>query len=195
LATKASPYAAVLDACVLFPAPLRDLLVQIATTGLYRAKWTDEIHDEWIGAVLDTRSDLVRAQLERTRELMNGAVLDCLVRGYDSLIPALSLPDPKDRHVLAAAIHARCDAIVTFNLKDFPASAIAPHDIEAIHPDDFIFNQIGLDQARVIASAFHCRSRLRHPPVSAEDYLDKLKSQGLPKTVAALSPYISIVDS
>jgi hypothetical protein len=126
---------------------------------------------------------------------MNGAVLDCLVQGYESLIPALSLPDPKDHHVLAAAVHARCDAIVTFNLKDFPAPALAPHRIEAIHPDDFIFNQIGLDQAGVIASAFHCRSRLRNPPISAKDYLDKLKSQGLPKTVAALAPYISIIDS
>ena len=92
------------DACVLYPAPLRDLLMHLATRALFSAKWTDAIHDEWISSVLKDRSDLTKEQLERTRRLMNGHVRDCLVTGYESLIPSLALPDPEDRHVLAAAI-------------------------------------------------------------------------------------------
>lgn len=104
------------DACVLYPAPLRDLLMHLALTGLYRAKWTNEIHDEWIRNVLVNRKDLDRKTLEKTRLLMNSHVRDCLVEGYQKLIPMLSLPDPDDRHVLAAAIHSKCSVIVTYNL-------------------------------------------------------------------------------
>ncbi len=76
---------------------------------------------------------------------MNDAVRDCLVTGYEDLIASLSLPDPDDRHVLAAAIRADADVIVTYNLKDFPAETLAPFDIEAQHPDDFLVSL--LDQA------------------------------------------------
>ncbi len=184
-----------LDSCVLYPAPLRDLLVQIAAGGLFRAKWTNEIHEEWIRSVLRDRIDLVRESLERTRDLMNSAIMDCVVDGYESLMTAIALPDPNDRHVVAAAIHARCDAIITFNLKDFPNSVLGQHNIEAIHPDDFIFHQFGLNQALVITAAFKCRNRLKKPSVSAAAYLDTLKAQSLPKTVGALLPYISIIGS
>lgn len=101
-------FTALSDACVLYPAPLRDLLMHLALTDLFRAKWTDQIHDEWIRSVLEQRPDLRREQLERTRQLMNAHVRDCLVTGYEDLIPALSLPDPDDRHVLAAAIRGWC---------------------------------------------------------------------------------------
>src|SRR5690606_10197106 len=114
------------DACVLFPAPLRDLLMHVALTDLYRAKWTDAIHEEWIRSVLNARPDLSRPQLERTRQLMNVHVRDCLVTGYEALIDGVTLPDPKDRHVVAAAIGAGANVIVTFNLKDFPESALKP---------------------------------------------------------------------
>jgi len=83
------------DACVLYPAPLRDLLLRLALTDLYRARWSDAIHEEWIRAVLRNRPDLSRQQLERTRALMNAHVRDALVDGYQTLIPALKLPDLK----------------------------------------------------------------------------------------------------
>ena len=95
---------ALYDACVLYPAPLRDLLMHLAMTDLYHAKWTNDIHDEWIRNVLANRPDLKRSQLERTRELMNKYVRDCLVEKYEHLILSLRLPDLNDRHVLAAAI-------------------------------------------------------------------------------------------
>jgi predicted nucleic acid-binding protein len=113
-------FTALYDACVLYPAPLRDFLMRLALTDMYRARWTDRINDEWIGAVLRSRPDLKPEQLERTRSLMNESIRDCLVTEYDSLIDALTLPDPDDRHVVAAAIRARADVIVTFNLNDFP---------------------------------------------------------------------------
>src|ERR1051326_3804740 len=97
----------VYDSCVLYPAPLRDLLIRLAQTGLYRARWTDTIHEEWIKNLLEARPDLPRAQLERTRQLMNAAVRDCLITDYEERIDSLTLPDPDDRHVLAAAIEAQ----------------------------------------------------------------------------------------
>lgn len=131
-------YTAPYDACVLYPAPLRDLLLQLALPHIFRARWSDSIHDEWIRNVLKDRPDLTPAQLDRTRGLMDAAVPDALVRGYEKLVTTLELPDQDDRHVLAAAICGRCDVIVTFNLKDFPKSALAEHDIDAQHPDEFI---------------------------------------------------------
>lgn len=127
------------DACVLYPAPLRDLLMRLATTDLFQARWTAAIHDEWTNAVLVGRPEL-RTQLERTRQLMDAHVLDCLVTGYEPLIEMLDLPDPNDRHVLAAAIVGRVDLVVTKNLKDFPAKRLAPFGIEAQHPDAFVRN-------------------------------------------------------
>lgn len=123
-------FTALYDACVLYPAPLRDLLLQLALTDRFRAKWTNAIHDEWIRNVLEQRPDLTAAQLQRTRELMDLHVRDCLVDGYEPLIAGLNLPDPNDRHVLAAAIHARADVIVTFNLGDFPAAVLKPTDLK-----------------------------------------------------------------
>src|SRR5438045_1156639 len=128
----------ILDACVLYPAPLRDLLLWLAVTGLYRPRWTEMIHQEWMENLLKARPDLLRDRLERTRDLMNQAVPDCLVLGHEGLINGLSLPDPHDRHVLAAAIHGGAEGIVTYNLADFPATALTAHGILAQHPDDFI---------------------------------------------------------
>jgi hypothetical protein len=117
---KVSRYTALFDACVFYKAPLRDLLVELSALGLFRAKWTDRIQEEWITNLLTNRSDLTREQLDRTKQLMTQAVLDCLVRDFETLEPSLELPDRNDRHVLAAAIHCKADVIVTFNLKDFP---------------------------------------------------------------------------
>jgi hypothetical protein len=124
-------FTALYDACVLYPAPLRDLLMGLAGTGLFRARWTDDIHNEWIENLLKNEPHRDRARLERTRNLMNAAVLDCLITGYEPLIPALALPDPDDRHVLAAAIRGRADVIVTYNLKHFPDAILGGYGIAA----------------------------------------------------------------
>lgn len=184
----ATNFAALYDACVLYPAPLRDLLLQLALTDLFQAKWTEQIHDEWIRGVLRTRPDLAE-QLSRTRELMNLHVQDCLVQGYEWLIDGLAnvLPDPNDRHVLAAAIHGQCAVIVTANLRDFPETALSAYGIVAQHPDDFIADLIELDSSAVARAIETCHLRLRNPPVSFEQYLKNLKNQGLHQTVKWLS--------
>ena len=107
-----SSYVALLDANILYPAPLRDLLLQLAVTDLYKAKWTADIHREWIESLLRNEPHRERAALERTRDLMDRGTRDALITSYEPLISALTLPDPNDRHVLAAAIVGRCDVIV-----------------------------------------------------------------------------------
>src|SRR4051794_25540256 len=96
-----------------------------AQTKLFRARWTDRIHEEWMSSLRADRPDITPAQVERIRELMNAAVPDCLVTGFEAIIPSLTLPDENDRHVLAAAIVGRADVIVTTNLDDFPEAALA----------------------------------------------------------------------
>ena len=124
---------------------------------------------------------------------MDTAVLDCLVNGHETLIDVLELPDPYDRHVLAAAIHCGADAIVTFNGRDFPPSVRERYNVEVLHPDDFIQFQHDFDNAAVVISAQRCRSRLKNPTKTPDEYLDTLAAQRLPKTVSLLTPYLSVI--
>jgi hypothetical protein len=117
--------------------------MELAAAGLFRARWTNQIHDEWIRNVLKNRPDLTGEQLERTRSNMNRAVMGCLVEGYQYLIDAVTLPDAGDQHVLAAAIHCSADAIITMNLKHFPVAELAKYHIEPQHPDEFLHHQSG----------------------------------------------------
>lgn len=98
------------------------------------------------------RPDIPPSRLDRLRDLMNAAVRDCLVSGYEPLIEGLKLPDPGDRHVLAAAIKSGAQAIVTRNLEDFPAYDLEPWDIEAKSPDAFVLDQAGINGRAVAAS-------------------------------------------
>jgi predicted nucleic acid-binding protein len=182
-----------LDACVLYPAPLRDLLMELAVADLFRAKWSGRVHDEWIAAVLRERRDLSRERLERTRALMDTHVRDAVVTDYEDLIDSLDLPDPKDRHVLAAAIRGKADLIVTVNLKDYPAHRIAKWGIEAQHPDEFLVNQFHLSPPAFLAAVRTVRLRLKAPPKSVDEYLDILRVQGLLGTVAEIAPYASFL--
>ncbi len=186
-------FTAIYDACVLYPAPLRDFLLRLAMTELFRARWTDHIHDEWTGSVLGNRQDITTEQLERTRQLMNQAVPDCLITGYEELIDSLELPDPDDRHVLAAAIRCQAGVIVTFNLNDFPADIIGRYGIEAQHPDEFIGHLLDLNPGAVCNVARLQRQALKNPPKSPEEFLDTLLRQGLAGTVAQLEDMIELL--
>jgi hypothetical protein len=167
--------------------------MEMSPMGLFRAKWTDKIHEEWISNLLLNRTDLTREKLERTRDLMNEAVPDCLVCGYESLTTGLDLPDMDDGHVLAAAIHCNADAIITFNLKDFPPDKLAQYNIELQHPDEFVFHQFGINEAAVLNAARRCRARLKAPPLSAEEYLLALERCGLPQSVDHLRDYSEVI--
>lgn len=179
-------FTALYDACVLYSAPLRDFLMHLALTDLFRARWTDRIHDEWIAGLLEKRPDLKAEQLQRTRELMNAHVRDCLVTGYEGIVEGLTLPDPQDRHVLAAAVRCGAAVIVTYNLEDFPADYVGQFGVEAQHPDDFIAHLIDLAPARVCVAAKRQRASLKNPPKTVEEFLDCLAAQRLPETVARL---------
>lgn len=181
-----SNFSALYDSCVLYPAPLRDLLMQLALSDLFRARWTDRIHDEWIRNVLKNRPDLTLKQLTRTKTLMNSHVRDCLVIEYEWLVPSLNLPDRDDRHVLAAAIKGEADVIVTTNLSDFPESVLNKYEIEAQHPDNFISDLIDLNPFKVAAAAETCQKRLKNPPKSIDEYLEILLKLGLTITVPLL---------
>ncbi|MDT8321827.1 MAG: PIN domain-containing protein [Xanthomonadales bacterium] len=186
-------FVVVYDACVLYPAPLRDLLIRLATTRLFAARWSNQIHEEWIRNVQAKRPDLHRAQLERTRDFMNDAVPDCLVSGHERLVPALDLPDPDDRHVLAAAIMAHAQMIVTFNLRDFPPEKLEPFGIEAIHPDRFIECQMDLREAAVIQAARDQRQSLKKPARTVDEFLDTLAAQGLPVSADRLREFQELI--
>lgn len=186
-------FTVIFDACVLYPAPLRDFLLQLALTDLFAAHWTDEIHDEWIRNLLKNRPDLDESKLKRTRRLMDEAIPDCLVTNYEALIQSLELPDPDDRHVLAAAIRCGAQAIITFNVKDFPKDTLNLYDIEAIDPDDFVVQQLDLHPPIVLSATKNHRASLKKPPKSVEDYLSTLASQGLVKTEKYLRDYIEFI--
>lgn len=186
---RQSPFTAFYDANVLYPAPLRDLLMYLALTGVYRARWSTQVHEEWKRNLLKNRPDLTREKLDRTSSLMDKAVPDGLVTDYEPLIDGLQLPDPDDRHVLAAAIKCGASVIVTFNLKDFPSAILGPLNIEALHPDHFIADLWDLDQAAVLEAARRQRASLKKLPHTAREYLDRLLQQKLPETVKLLSNF------
>ncbi len=177
---------ALLDANILYPAPMRDIFLQLAVDDAFRARWTADIHREWIDALLRNEPRRDRAALERTRDLMDRATRDALVTGYQTLIPALELPDPDDRHVLAAAIVGRCDTIVTRNLRDFPDASVAPYGIEVRHPDEFLSGCLHLAPRIFCESVRKVRARIVAPPLTAGEYLAVLSAQGLAATVAVL---------
>jgi predicted nucleic acid-binding protein len=182
-------FTAVFDACVLYPAPLRDMLMELAVADLFRARWTDEIHDEWIRNVLKNRTDLTADKLQKTREAMNRAVKDGLVTEYGDLISGLKLPDQKDRHVLAAAIKCGAAVIVTINLKDFPASYLEKYGIEPQHPDEFISCQFDLNKPVACSAIKRLRHRLTKPPKSVSEYIDTMAKLSLPQTVNRLKSF------
>lgn len=124
---------------------------------------------------------------------MNEAVRDCLVTGYEDLIESLSLPDPDDRHVLAAAIRGDAEVIVTFNLKDFPVSELSRHNIQAQHPDDFLMVLFETATGPFCAVVKRQREGLRNPPRTAEELLATLESQGLVQTAARLRQFAELL--
>ena len=174
------------DACILYPASLRDVVMYLAGSGLFQAKWTEKIHDEWISNLLEKQPEIVPERLTRTRHKMNSAVLDSLVIGYETLIDTLHLPDQNDRHVLAAAIHAGASLIVTNNIRDFPDDILTPYGIKAVTPDEFLVRLIYENAEAVLATIKRQREQLKNPPKTVKEHLETLEKQGLTKTVAFL---------
>lgn len=178
---------AVLDACVLYPPSLRDLLIWLATVLIYEPRLTEEIHAEWIRNVLADIPAVTPAQLDRTRRLMNRAAPDCLVSGYEAHLPSLSLPDEGDRYVLAAAIEAGASVIVTYNLSDFPAATLRAYGVRALHPDVFLTALFDDEPALFLQAVRTHRASLHNPPKTADAYLDTLRANRLTQLALRLA--------
>jgi predicted nucleic acid-binding protein len=180
------PFVVIYDANALYGNAQRDLLIRIAQSGLIQAKWTDQILDEMLSNLGKKRPDIPPEKLGTLRELMNKTVRDCLVTGYEPLIEPLQLPDPDDRHVLAAAIRSGAQVIVTTNLRHFPEAELAQWNVEAKSPDDFVLDQINID-ARIVYSCVREIANSRwNPPDTVDDVLAELERAGLVQSVAAL---------
>lgn len=182
-----SPYPVVLDACVLYPARMRDLLMHLGIIGLYQPKWSEHIQEEGCRNLLCNRPDSKVESLQRTCSLMNKAISDAIVMNYESLIGGITLQDHDDRHVVAAALRAKAEVIVTLNRKDFPESVLNIFNIEALHPDDFIVDLIDLNPALALEAVRRQRASLRHPPMTVNQFLEMLSYQGLTQTVQWLT--------
>jgi predicted nucleic acid-binding protein len=163
----------------------RGLLVRIAQSGLVQAKWTDRILDEAMAAVQKSRPGIDPERLARTRALMIEAVPDCIITGHEPLIEGLHLRDPDDRHVLAAAIKSGAQVIVTAD-KDFTAADLAPWDIEAKHPDDFVLDQIDINDRIIWGCVQQIANSRKGRPETVEDVLGQLERSGLVQSAAEL---------
>ena len=163
-----------LDANVIYPAPIRDLLLNIADLNLIAPKWTELIQEEWIRNLLKNRPDLSNSNLKRTVKMMNKAFPDAQVYDFEELIDRLELPDENDRHVLAAAIKCDAEAIITFNKKDFPRKYLRDYEIEIYSPDELLV-LLNKFSPEVINKAFENQlASLKNPPVSRKELINTL---------------------
>jgi predicted nucleic acid-binding protein len=170
---------AVLDACVLYPAPVRDLLLSLAEAGIFSPQWSELIQDEWQRNLLLNRRDLRPEQLRNTTMAMNLAFPEASVLDFEDLIPDIVLPDLNDRHVLACAIKCRAAAIVTFNLQDFPSETCEKYGVRIQHPDEYIADLI-VQYPEKAHSAFNKMvGRLKTPAMSVAEVRESLIKCGL----------------
>ena len=184
-------FEAFFDANVLYPSGLRNFLMHLALTGIFHAHWSAEVHEEWIRNLLKNRPDLNRDMLERTRHLMDRALPDALVTGYEYLIDSIDLPDRDDRHVVAAAIRCGASVIVTSNVRDFPSQALASLSMEVQHPDDFVLGVLERFPGLVVEAARRHRASLKNPLKTPDGYLAELDAQGLKKTVITIREFLA----
>ncbi|KAA2255641.1 PIN domain-containing protein [Solihabitans fulvus] len=173
-------YKVVLDACVLFPSVLRDTLLSIAEQELFHPQWSEQILDEVRRSVIAKRN-VDPIAFDRTLALMNNSFDGAVVENWKHLVDGLKLPDPDDRHVLAAAIAGGSQTIVTFNLVDFPTGLLEPHHIDAVHPDAFLLDQLDLAPARVLGALAKQARRFRNPAMDLSGLLARLERCGVPE--------------
>ena len=187
-----SRFTAILDANVLYPQLIRDTLLSLAVEGLYHARWSQAIHDEWTRNLAKDRPELA-ARLPAVVKLMNASVPDCLVTNYEKLVTSIELPDPDDRHVVAAAIVGHADAIVTFNTKDFPQAVLQPYGIEVQHPDEFLMNQLQLQKIPALSAIKKMRARWTNPERPALALIAAFEKRGLPLTADLLREAVDLI--
>jgi predicted nucleic acid-binding protein len=174
-------FPAFLDTNVLFPQYLSDTLLQQAAAGTYRPLWSEGVLGE-LGRVLARETQMTAEQVAHRLGRMRAAFPDALVEGYDDLVEGMT-NDEKDRHVLAAAVRGNVEVLVTFNVKDFPESAVKPFDISVVTPDEFLLDQLDLYPAAVIhAMKTQVNRYMRNGgPMEVVELLRPLERAGVPR--------------
>lgn len=187
-------YTVILDANVLYSVAISDALMEVAATGIYAAKWSKEIDCEWIRNLAKNKNR-PEEDFFRRRDFMHKIcpTWEVSKKAWKLIEPGLELPDPKDRHVLAAAIAGHADSIVTQNLKDFPASILEPLEITVLHPDEFLLQQLELEPLVVLPAFKAMRARLKNPAYTPEFFIQSMERNGLIQTAAFLDQARSLI--
>lgn len=185
---------ALLDSNILFSAGLRNVFMWLSIYKTYQPKWSKQINDEWTGRVIEKYPDITKRKIKRTLEQMLEANPDAVISGFEEIIPKLTLPDKKDRHVLAAAIQGHCRYIVTINLGDFPTKTLEKYDIEPINPDDFIYHLMTTTPETVSKALLDMHKAFKNPPVSLEFFMRKLEKIELKKSIAHWKSIVLVND-
>ena len=187
-------YTVLLDANVLYSVAISDALMEVAATGIYAAKWSKAIDEEWVRNLAKNKNR-AEADFHTRRDSMHDACPDWEVpeEGWRLIEPCLSLPDVNDRHVLAAAVAGHADSIVTINIKDFPSSILEPLGITALHPDEFLLQQLQLEPLVVLPAFKAMRARLKNPAFTPEKFVDAMEHNGLIQTAAFLGQAMQLI--
>ena len=170
-----------LDANVLYPALLRDLLLRLAVEGVCQVHWSAEVQREWKRHLVDD-AGYPEDVITRTQMRMNAAFPNAQISGYEERTVHLQLPDPADRHVLAAAIQAGASSLVTFNLKDFPVEVLAQYGLAALHPDVLMARLWAASPDGCLRARAKLVASLRAPPISAGEIALSLENLQMPQS-------------
>jgi len=185
------PSVAVIDACILYPFHLRNIVVQAAVDRLFEARWTDAIHEEWIRSLAVDLPAIPIERLHATRRLMNDALPMAMVRGYEEHVPRVILPDSNDRHVVAAAISAKASFILTWNLRHFPEEELTKFSLRGMTPDEFLSGLFDKVPVLAIGSLANARQNLSKSRVSGADFIDILANQKLTQLAKRVESHVS----
>ena len=175
---------AFLDTNVLYPLLIRDILLWFAYEELFLPFWSKHVLMEWSRVM--QRNGLTKTESQRRMHMIQDAFPFAMVRGYESLIEQLDLPDEDDRHVLAAAIRVGADAIITQNLKDFPKSALSSLGIVALNADAFLVGVIQKNPTKALRAFKQMVKQRKRPTQSSQEVIQSLRSQGLKQTAELL---------
>ncbi|HEX2208096.1 MAG TPA: PIN domain-containing protein [Longimicrobium sp.] len=179
--------AAVLDANVLYPFQLRNLLLHLAVDGLFEPLWSDQIIEECMRNLRST-AGLSEAQCAHLLGQMRGAFPEAWGTGYEGAADGLHVPDEGDRHVIALAIHHEAEVIITRNGRHFPEAQLREVGVRPMEPDQFVARLLKRNRARVLDAAERHRLSLRRAPLTPERYLESLRTHaGLPRTARKLA--------
>jgi predicted nucleic acid-binding protein len=187
LTDRADRFTAVLDANVIAGSLARNILLSLAEAGFYRPRWSSNILDEFERFFVRQYDDKETAARQRAN--MESAFPEALVEDFETLIEALELPDPDDRHVMACAIQTKAAVIVTDNLKDFPNDVLDQHDLKAVGLDDFIADTLDLAGAEAIAALRRMRDRFERPEINADELILRIERLGLTQSADILGEY------